>query len=247
MRPSSPGLAGAFARRRRQRRRRRRPDRARLHRPALLRLRPPRPAPASMFTASHNPAAYNGIKMCRAQAVPDRGGHRADRDPRRGRGRAAATGAEQGEIGETRRAGGVRRPPADAGPGARATPEGRRRRRQRDGRAHRSRGVRAARGRAGRAGAALLRARRHLPQPRGQPDRAGEPASTSRRGSSPRAPTSGWPSTATPTAASSSTSAGEAVAPSTLTALIAARELAREPGATRDPQPDHQPRRAARS
>lgn len=26
--------------------------------------------PGAMFTASHNPAAYNGIKMCRAQAVP---------------------------------------------------------------------------------------------------------------------------------------------------------------------------------
>jgi phosphomannomutase len=27
-------------------------------------------APAAMFTASHNPARYNGIKMCRAHAVP---------------------------------------------------------------------------------------------------------------------------------------------------------------------------------
>ena len=26
--------------------------------------------PGAMFTASHNPAAYNGIKMCRAEAVP---------------------------------------------------------------------------------------------------------------------------------------------------------------------------------
>ena len=26
--------------------------------------------PGAMFTASHNPAQYNGIKMCRAQAVP---------------------------------------------------------------------------------------------------------------------------------------------------------------------------------
>ena len=39
----------------------------------------------------------------------------------------------------------------------------------------------------------------------------------------------GSPSTGTPTAASSSTSAGEPVSPSTLTALIAARELAEEP------------------
>jgi phosphomannomutase len=27
-------------------------------------------APAAMFTASHNPAQYNGIKMCRASAAP---------------------------------------------------------------------------------------------------------------------------------------------------------------------------------
>src|SRR6202012_283557 len=26
--------------------------------------------PGAMFTASHNPARYNGIKMCRANAVP---------------------------------------------------------------------------------------------------------------------------------------------------------------------------------
>ena len=26
--------------------------------------------PGAMFTASHNPARYNGMKMCRAQAVP---------------------------------------------------------------------------------------------------------------------------------------------------------------------------------
>ena len=45
-------------------------------------------------------------------------------------------------------------------------------------------------------------------------------------------PTSGWPSTATPTAASWSTSAASWSARRTLTALIASRELAREPGST---------------
>ena len=38
-----------------------------------------------MFTASHNPAQYNGIKMCRAFASPDRPGERAGRDPGPGR------------------------------------------------------------------------------------------------------------------------------------------------------------------
>ena len=69
MRPSSPGLARAFA------------DGAReagadvtliglastdqlYFASGLLEL------PGAMFTASHNPAAYNGIKMCRALAVP---------------------------------------------------------------------------------------------------------------------------------------------------------------------------------
>ena len=80
--------------------------------------------------------------------------------------------------------------------------------------------------------AALLRARRHVPQPRGEPDRAGEPARPAGGGASSTAPTSGWPSTATPTAASSSTRRATIVSPSVLTALIADRELAREPGGT---------------
>ena len=46
------------------------------------------------------------------------------------------------------------------------------------------------------------------------------------------APTSGWPSTATPTGASSSTNAAHPVSPSAVTALVAARELSREIGAT---------------
>ena len=52
------------------------------------------------------------------------------------------------------------------------------------------------------------------------------------RGASSTAPTSGSPSTATPTAASSSTSAASRSRPSAVTALVAARELAKHPGAT---------------
>ena len=38
--------------------------------------------PGAMFTASHNPAQYNGIKLCRVGREADRPGHRAGRDPR---------------------------------------------------------------------------------------------------------------------------------------------------------------------
>ena len=98
-------------------------------------------------------------------------------------------------------------------------------------------------GASGRAGADVLRARRHLPPPRGQPDRAGEPRRPPGSGSSPRAPTSGWPSTATPTAASSSTSAARRSSP--VDADRADRRPRAGQGAGRDgdPQPDHQPRR----
>ena len=37
--------------------------------------------PGAMFTASHNPAQYNGIKMCRELAAADRHGDRARGDP----------------------------------------------------------------------------------------------------------------------------------------------------------------------
>ena len=80
--------------------------------------------------------------------------------------------------------------------------------------------------------AAVLRARRQLPQPRGQPARPGEPGRPAGGGRRAPAPTSAWPSTATPTAASSSTATATPVSPSAITALVAARELARDPGAT---------------
>ena len=41
-------------------------------------------APGAMFTASHNPAGYNGIKLCLAGARPIGRGHRAGRDPAAG-------------------------------------------------------------------------------------------------------------------------------------------------------------------
>ncbi|WP_411073282.1 phosphomannomutase/phosphoglucomutase [Streptomyces sp. cmx-4-25] len=69
MRPSSPGLAGAFAR-----------GAARLGADVTLIglcstdqlyfASGSLGLPGAMFTASHNPARYNGIKMCRAGAAP---------------------------------------------------------------------------------------------------------------------------------------------------------------------------------
>ena len=69
MRPSSPGLAGAFA------------DGATsagadvtmiglASTDQLYFASGHLQMPGAMFTASHNPAQYNGIKMCRAHAVP---------------------------------------------------------------------------------------------------------------------------------------------------------------------------------
>ena len=160
--------------------------------------------PGAMFTASHNPARYNGIKLCRAGAAPVgmETGLAEIRD------RVAS-----GELATADRAGSISEQDVLAdyadhlpgpGAGAAAAAEGGRRRRQRDGRTHRACGAGPARRRRRRP---LLRARRHLPEPRGQPDRAGEPGRPPGGGARDTAPTSGWPSTATPTAASWSTSA----------------------------------------
>ncbi len=137
--------------------------------------------PGAMFTASHNPARYNGIKFCRAGARRDRAGHRARRDPRRGRGvsrRRPAAGRRRRAPSRGRPAHRVRRVPALARRPDRHPPaQGRRRRRQRHGRLHRA-------GRAGRHRPAcpaaddrpaVLRAGRLVPEPRGQPTRAGQP------------------------------------------------------------------------
>ena len=106
--------------------------------------------------------------------------------------------------------------------------QGRRRRGQRHGRPHRPDRLRRP---AARPRPDVLRAGRHLPQPRGQPARPGEPRRPAGEGPRASAPTSAWPSTATPTAASSSTSAASRSRPSAITALVAARELAKHAAA----------------
>ena len=88
---------------------------------------------------------------------------------------------------------------------------GRRRRRQRHGRPHRTSG--AGRDPVDHAAAVVLRTRRHLPQPRGQPAGPGQPRRPAGATSSRPAPTSDWRSTATPTGVSSSTKQGDPVSP----------------------------------
>ena len=172
--PQLAGARGGVRRRRGRRRRRRRDDRSRLDRPALLRLRPPRP-PRRDVHRQPQPRAVQ-----RDQAVPrrrpaDRRRHRAPRDPRR---RLAAPSPTRsrvpGEISQRDVLDDYAAHLLSLAPVAGSPAQGRRRRRQRDGRAHRAGRLRPDR-RRGRPGADVLRARRHLPAPRGQPDRAGEP------------------------------------------------------------------------
>ena len=162
--------------------------------------------PGAMITASHNPAKYNGIKLCRDGARP--------------------VGADTGltELRDMAAAG----VPASGGPPGTIT--------QRDllsGYADHLKtlvdlsairpltvAVDAGNGMAGHTvpkvfeGLPITLVPLYFeldgtfPQPRGQPHRPGEPARPAARGARLRAPTSGWPSTATRTAASWSTSAG---------------------------------------
>ena len=179
----------------------------------LLRRRP-LDAPGAMFTASHNPAQYNGIKLCLAGARPvgeDTGlveirdlavagvgparhhGHAsAERDAARRRSPPTSL-ASSTSIGLT-----PLKIVADTanGMGGLVVPGGVRRPAVRP-RDH------------------VRRARRHVPEPPGRPDPAREPARPRRPGCSRPAPTSAWPSTATPTACSSSTTRAQLVSGST--------------------------------
>ena len=100
--------------------------------------------PGAMFTASHNPAAYNGIKLCRAGAKPvgaDTGLRVISEDMIAGIPADATTGHRHHR--RPRCAGRIRRVPAFAGGHLRAAPAaGGRGRRERDGRSHRAGGAR---------------------------------------------------------------------------------------------------------
>ena len=200
-----PTLAAAFAdgvTRPGPRRRRHRPGH---HRPALLRLRRPRPARRDV----HREPQPGPLQ--RHQAVPRRRharrpGHRPRDDQRRPssgrarRGRAGRPRSTERDVLADYAAylrglvdlSGIRplRSSSTRATAWAATPR-----------------PRCSAGSAARRRAAVLRARRHLPQPRGQPARPGEPRRPAEARGRRAAPTSAWPSTATPTAASSSTSA----------------------------------------
>ena len=131
-------------------------------------------APGAMFTASHNPAQYNGIKLCLAGARPvgeDTGlveikAMTADGVPAA---HGPAGGLESLDLLPR-----LRRPRALLHrPHRAAAAQGRGRHRQRHGRARRAGRVRRP---ALRPRGPLRRARRHVPEPSGRPDPAGEPA-----------------------------------------------------------------------
>ena len=154
-------------------------------------------------TASHNPKEYTGMKIVRRGALPVGGdsGLLDIRDSGHG-GCVARDGAnrddrEGGHLAAVRRARAVvHRRRCDQAAARRD------RRRQRHGRRHAAAGPRTP---ADRGGALLLRARRHVPEPRAEPAAAREPRVHHPQGARRSTPTSALRSTATPTAASSST------------------------------------------
>ena len=91
--------------------------------------------PGAMFTASHNPARYNGIKMCRSEAAPIgmETGLAEIRD--RVAGGETTTAERPGAITEQDVLADYAVAPALPRSGHRPAPAGGRRRRQRDGRA----------------------------------------------------------------------------------------------------------------
>ena len=199
----------ADRRRRRRRRRRARPRARRAPRWSTSPSASSGSTAASCVTASHNPKEYTGMKIVRRGALP--GGRRV-RPPRRARpGAGACVETTQGRPGAARR----RCAQEDVWPAfvekvlsfvdVDAAPAAARRDRrgERHGGSDAAAGARAAAD--GRRGALLLRARRHLPEPRAEPAAAREPRVHRREDAGRRAPTSASPTTATPTGASSST------------------------------------------
>ncbi len=161
-------------------------------------------APGAMFTASHNPAQYNGIKLCKAGAAPvgqDTGLGQikaAVAEGRLERADTPGTVTQQDLVGRVRRP----RPRASSTSTPAVAHDDRGRHRQRDGGPRRPPGLR---GPALRPHRPLPGARRDVPQPPRRSDPAREPARPPGGHPGEVGPTSGWPSTATPTGCSWST------------------------------------------
>ena len=194
--------------------------------------------PGAMFTASHNPARYNGIKLCRAGAKPvgqDTG--LAEIQALAEQGLPDAAGFA-GSRREHRPAARLRRVPAPARrPSGHPPAEGRRRRRQRHGRSHRAQ---RARRRPATATSYPCTSSSTARSPTTRPTR-----STRRTSSTCRQPVRehgadvGLAFDGDADRCFVIDERGEPVSPSTVTALVAARELAAYPGRDGAPQPDH--------
>ena len=232
--PSRP-RAGGGVRRRRDRRRAPTSSRSAWPRPTSS-TSPPATSdlPGAMFTASHNPAQYNGIKLCRAGAAPvgQETGLARDQAHARPSGVPGSDGpagtvtqrdlladyaAYLREPRRPLRRSGRSRVVVDAGNGmgGHTVPA------VFDGPAAR------------RVDPAVLRARRHVPEPRGQPDRPGEPARPAGARCSSTGADLGLAFDGDADRCFVVDERGEIVDPSTLTALIADRELAQRARAPR--------------